>query len=100
MLELNGVEFDASVLDILYLLKAQLNEQGIELLKSIKDVGDNVMISCPYHKNGQERRPSAGVKKEDGTFHCFACEEVHSLPELISNCLGENDGGALGYKWL
>ena len=100
MLELEGIEVDASIIDILHLLKEQLNAQGIELLRSIKDAGDNVMISCPYHKGGQERRPSAGVKKVDGTFHCFACEEVHSLPEVISHCFGENDGGAYGYKWL
>ena len=59
------------------------------------------MITCPYHKDGQERRPSAGVKKEDGTFHCFTCGEVHSLPEVISFCFDKNDlFGTFGWEWL
>ena len=96
----DGIEVDASIYNIILLLKEHIAMQGIKLLGAVKDSPDNVMISCPYHKNGQERRPSAGVKKSDGTFHCFACGEVHTLPELISHCFGENDGGALGYKWL
>jgi len=96
----DGIEVDASIYNIILLLKEHIAMQGIKLLGAVKDSPDNVMISCPYHKNGQERRPSAGIKKSDGTFHCFACGEVHTLPELISHCFGENDGGALGYKWL
>ena len=96
----DGVEVSASIYDIILLLKEHISTQGIKLLGSIKDSPDNVMVSCPYHKGGQERRPSAGIKKTDGTFHCFACEEVHTLPEFISHCFGENDGGAYGYKWL
>lgn len=96
----DGIEVDASIYNIILLLKEHIAMQGIKLLGAVKDSPDNVMISCPYHKNGQERRPSAGIKKSDGTFHCFACDEVHTLPELISHCFGENDGGALGYKWL
>ena len=59
------------------------------------------MVQCPYHGNGQERRPSAGIKKSDGTFHCFACNEVHTLPEVISYVFGKDDMfGKWGMKWL
>lgn len=100
MITLDGIEVDASIYDIIHLLKEQLNAEGIMLLGSVRDTPDNLMISCPYHKMGQERRPSAGIKKKDGTFHCFACEEVHTLPEVISHCFGKEDAGAFGYSWL
>jgi DNA primase len=60
------------------------------------------MITCPYHKGGQERKPSAGVKKSDGTFHCFTCGETHTLQEVISFCFGRTDDvvGAFGWNWL
>lgn len=60
------------------------------------------MVQCPYHGNGQERKPSAGIRKSDGLFHCFACDEVHTLPELIGHCLGYTDDifGKQGFKWI
>lgn len=100
MMTLDNMEVDASIYDIIHLLKEQLAEQGISMLRGIRDTPNNLMISCPYHKMGQERRPSAGIKKKDGTFHCFACEEVHTLPEVISHCFGKEDAGAFGYSWL
>ena len=63
--------------------------------------GDDVMLCCPYHKEGRERKPSAGIRKSDGLFHCLACDETHSLPEMISHCFGWHDPfGKHGFKWL
>jgi DNA primase len=49
-----------------------------------------------------ERRPSAGLRKEDGMLHCFVCNEVHSLQEVISYCFGYTDDivGKFGWQWL
>ena len=83
-------------------LKSQLNLNDINLLQKIIDTPDNVMVSCPYHKDGQERKPSAGIRKTDGTFHCFTCGEVHTLQEVISHCFGHYEDlvGSFGWKWL
>ena len=99
---INDTIFNASLFEILTELKSQLNANNIDLLKDIKDSSDNIMITCPYHKNGTERRPSGGIKKNDGVFHCFTCGEVHSLPELISYCFGKYDDtlGNFGWNWL
>lgn len=99
---LDGVLLNAELSDILNELQRQLHMNDIPLLKKIKDVGDDCMITCPYHGNGQERRPSAGIRKEDGVFHCFACGETHSLQEVISYCFGNYDDilGKEGWKWL
>lgn len=100
MIQIDSLILNCDTIDILYELKNQLHANGIQLLKDIKDSGDNIMITCPFHKDGQERRPSAGVKKDDGVFHCFTCDTVKSLSEFISNCFGYDDYGVFGTQWL
>lgn len=99
---INGLIFNAELEDIIDELQAQLSINHIPLLQKRKDLPDDIMVSCPYHKDGQEKRPSAGLKKSDGTFHCFACGETHSLQEFISHCFGYGDDlvGAFGWNWL
>lgn len=81
-------------------LKNQLALNDVSLFAKIFDSGDNVMVCCPYHKDGQEKRPSAGFRKSDGFFHCLACGESHPLHEVISNCFGREDFGVFGLTWL
>lgn len=99
---INDTIINADLSDILIELKKQLDLNGINLISRQRDCGDNIMISCPYHNNGQERRPSSGVRKSDGVFHCFACNETHSLQELISHCFGYTNDliGVKGWNWL
>jgi len=33
--------------------------------------GGNVVTRCPFHKGGEERKPSFSVNLEKGVFHCF-----------------------------
>lgn len=96
---INGIQFNCELSDVLPELKSQLAINGIQLFAKMFDSGDNYMICCPYHKNGQERRPSCGIKKSDGTVHCLACDKVVGLDEMIANCFGYNDP-AWGYRWL
>ena len=100
-MEINGTTFNVDTITIIKELRAQLIANHIHLLNKIFDSGEDIMVCCPYHKEGQERRPSAGIRKSDGMFHCFACGETHTLPEVISYCFGYNDPlGKEGYKWL
>ena len=100
MLRINDYYYDLDVVAIITELKNQLAVNGIFLFNSIKELPDDVMISCPFHKDGQERKPSCGVRKEDGWVHCFACGESSSLAQMISRCLGYNDLGQQGLGWL
>lgn len=87
--------------EVLGELQRQFTYNQIPYLQKIKDSGTDFMVQCPYHGNGQERKPSAGIRKSDGMFHCFACNEVHTLPEVISYCFGYDDMfGKEGLKWL
>ena len=99
---INNVPFETDLMSILEELRSQLSANGINLFHSMRDTPDNIQVCCPYHKGGQERRPSAGIKKSDGIFHCFTCGETHTLQEMISHCFGRGDDivGAFGWEWL
>ena len=99
---INNVPFETDIMSILEELRSQLSANGITLFHSMRDTPDNIQVCCPYHKGGQERRPSAGIKKNDGIFHCFTCGETHTLQEMISHCFGRSDDivGAFGWEWL
>lgn len=99
---INNVPFETDLMSILDELRSQLSANGIQLLHTMRDTPDNIQVCCPYHKDGQERRPSAGIKKSDGIFHCFSCGETHTLQEMISHCFGRYDDvvGAFGWEWL
>lgn len=87
-MRINDTEFNCTLDDIL---------DRLEAFQDRKDSGDNIMVHCPYHN---DRRPSAGIRKSDGLFHCFGCQETHSLPEVISHLFNADDIGAYGWKWL
>lgn len=98
---INDIVFNADCLTIINELKRHLDANHIPLLSVIRDSNDDVMISCPFHKGGQEQHPSMGVRKSDGLCHCFACSTTVGLPQMISYCLGdEQDLKATGWNWL
>ena len=101
-MKINDVQFNVDLLTILQELISQLRANNIQLIQKYKEGPTHIQICCPYHANGMERRPSAGLRKEDGMFHCFACGEVHSLQEVISYCFGYTDDivGKFGWQWL
>lgn len=99
-MKINGLTINADVLDIIQALHRQCSwHNGLTLFDKVIDSNEDVMVQCPYHKDGQERKPSAGIRKSDGMFHCLACGETHSMVEVIAYCLGYKDP-MQGYKWL
>lgn len=99
-MQIDGTLYNASLMEILVELQNQLHINNISLIKDIKDSGNNIQITCPYHKNGEERKPSFGIHKETGIGHCFTCGETHTLSEIISHCFGHKDFGLFGRQWL
>lgn len=101
-MQINGIILNCTLEDVLDELRKQLQLRHINYLTKIKNSSGDIMVTCPYHSNGQEKRPSAGIRKSDGQFHCFACGEVHSLSEVISYCFGYTDDiiGKFGWQWL
>lgn len=106
MIKVGNKTLSTSIEDIITTLRAYLELNDIHFFKDIKLTGNNLMVTCPCHKNGQERKPSAGITTiasgdtPAGTFHCFTCGATYAIDELISYCLGAVDDGALGRQWL
>lgn len=67
---------------------------GIYYFKDIRKTPDNLQVTCPYHKGGQERKPSATIRITPsnrttiGMFHCFTCDESKPLDIVIKDLLG------------
>ena len=86
--------------DILIELRKQLELNGVKRFAKFIDSGNNIQTNCPFHKEGQERKPSFGINKNTGECHCFGCGWSGTLSEMISNCFGRDDFGVYGDKWL
>ena len=101
-MKINDVEFNCELDEVLNELMAQLKLNEIDYIRKLKPSGNSIQICCPYHNDGMERKPSAGIRKSDGMFHCFTCNEIHTLPEVISYCFGHTDDilGTFGMTWL
>lgn len=106
---ISGLPIHERIVDIIYDVKSEVEHEGF--LRHVNEIGNNVMVTCPIHKDGMEDKPSCGVtttemkrhdgsRMEAGTVNCFTCGYVASLPEFISNALGYNDRGKQGFKWL
>ena len=115
MFHIGNVQILTPEIEVLQELKSQLAINGINLFNKFIETENHIQFNCPSHKGGQERKPSCGITKNDiiqdlgngrkkvieaGTVHCFQCGYTTSLPEMISDCFGKNDGGLFGIKWL
>lgn len=108
MISIKNKEIDVSVSEVLETFKEYyFNRTGKVIFKDIVDNGsDNLMITCPFHKDGNERKPSCGVLKTShnhrpvGTVHCFTCGYTATIQQMISDLLGFEDSGLEGEKWL
>lgn len=98
MIKIADNYYELNLIDIIKELKIQLSDRN--LFSQIKELPEDIMVSCPFHKEGQERRPSCGIRKADGWVHCFTCEESCSLTQMISRCFGYDDIGQYGLSWL
>lgn len=82
------------IVEILHEIKRQTNRQ---FLDSIHNKGEYITITCPFHKDGQEKHPSCGVytgegdkELQAGWFNCFTCGEKGPLAKLVSYCLNRS----------
>ena len=71
-----------------------LSKTGILYFSRVKNTPKDLMVSCPFHKGGQERKPSCGIKKQTdnfgsiGTVHCFSCGVTTNIDLMVQQLLG------------
>lgn len=84
--------------------------QSFGFIRIHKQVGDYMQIYCPFHSDGNERKPSCGVllneqfkngrRYPQGWTHCFTCGYAESLPDMISDLLKLKSISQTGIDWL
>ena len=92
---------------VLTILKQLQSEVKNGKLKDIDDQNkDNILITCPVHKDGFESKPSCRVfartddkNLEAGHCHCFSCGYSGSLATTINAAFDEMDP-RFGEDWL
>ena len=100
MIKLQDTIIQTDTQSVLDMLKFDLVQHGVNRFHQFRRNGDNVQTSCPFHKNGQERKPSFGVNGEIDRCHCFSCGWSGTIEEMISELYGYQDDGKFGKRWL
>lgn len=73
-------------------------------LSSMEFKGEDIRVSCPFHKNGLEEHASCGIYNGDdpkigvGVFHCFTCGEKGPFFHFVAACMNKDDEYAK--SWL
>lgn len=100
-LQIYGKYIRAPITEILSQVQLEIETHK---LKVIKNKGDEVMVCCPYHKNGMETHPSCSVcatTNKDipyGYAHCFTCGYNAPLYTFIGDCFDKDS--EFGKEWL
>lgn len=94
MIEVKNRLITASITDVLYSVKRELKNGK---LKDITPKGNNIVITCPIHKDGRERKPSCYIYSvsgdehtTEGKCHCFTCGYVAEFPQLVADLFDES----------
>ena len=90
------------------LIVDKLEEFG--LIRKNKRVGNYLSVYCPFHSNGQERRPSCGILLNDeyrngqsypqGWLHCFTCGAAYNLEQAVAEMLKLHSIPTSANEWL
>lgn len=101
-LVINNTVIRTSLYQILQDVQSLLNNGK---LKDIREKGSEILVTCPFHKDGKEERPSCFIYCGDsqqklswGTFHCFTCGEKGPFWHFVAACFDKSDDWAK--KWL
>ena len=100
MIKLADTIIQASTEDVINTLRFDLAQKGLNRFAVVRLNGENLQTNCPFHKNGQERKPSFGVNGEIDRCHCFSCSWSGTIEEMISELYGYQDEGKFGKRWL
>lgn len=87
------------------ILTAVREKSGNNYFSSMKELTTgNILVSCPFHKEGLEKHPSCNIVSVFdtpdvyGTFHCWSCGAKGSLSKLVGYCFDKDS--FWGETWL
>lgn len=95
-------QITAPILDIVRQVK---QECSWDVFHDIHDRVDYISVTCPFHKDGRERKPSCSIyaryDNDDispGVCHCFTCGARMPIWSWIGAVFGHDD--EFGQEWL
>lgn len=99
-IQLGNKVITASVESILQQLRKESNNR---YFKDIVSKGNQLCITCPSHKEGNESHPSCFIVDDNtsdmnGIWHCFTCGASGTLLELVAYCF--NNDIVTASEWL
>lgn len=100
MIKIEDILINTDTITMLEVLKDDLALHGINRFFQFRLNGQNIQTTCPFHKDGQERKPSFGVNGDLNKCHCFACGWSGGIEDMISQLYGYQDRGKYGKNWL
>lgn len=84
--------------------------ESMHMLRTHKQVGNYMQIYCPFHSDGNEKKPSCGVLLQEehrggkrypaGFFHCFSCNYAKSIDQAVSDLLKQRGISKSAVDWL
>lgn len=99
---INNRLIDEPIENILYQVKKEIKNNK---LRDIQINGNDIKVTCPFHKGGQEKDADCHINNDIdsdlqyGYFHCFACDASGNLSKFIAGCFDE-DNEEFGKQWL
>lgn len=60
-------------------------QKNTKYFKRIHEAQDNILVSCPYHKGGQENKPSCGIHVKSLVYHCFTCGAAGTFFDMMQD---------------
>ena len=91
------------IINILYQAKRELTNGKLKDIQKAHDA--NILISCPCHKGGYEKRPSCRVLADEtcedleaGYAYCFSCGYSAPFAQVIGDLFDEDK--SFGEEWL
>lgn len=84
--------------------------QQLGWIRLHKITGNYYTLHCPFHNDGNERKPSCGVlltdqyrnghKQSAGFWHCFSCSYAKPMEAAIKDLMSLHDVSGDAIKWL
>lgn len=84
--------------------------EGEGIIRTAGQTGNYMKVHCPFHSDGNEKRPSCGVLLTDeyragrtypsGFWHCFACHYAKPMNAAVDDLIRTKNIPASAVKWL
>lgn len=100
-LKIGELMVNADVPELIRKIKLQVNSAGADYFADMKVTGHNLMITCPFHAEGQERHPSFGINMNTGQCNCFTCHwSAPNLTAFICEIFGKQYDPKFAERWI